>query len=772
MEGGHEIEGTTMITKITKLHGVGTLHAPLACGALIFKNKVILYGENGRGKTTLVALIRSLMTGDGSALRRRKSIKGVHPQIAQFLINQTPHDLNNGQWSKPHPHIAIFDATFINENIYTGDFVEADHRKNLLNFALGEEGVALAHRVDSLAADISAQRKTEAEAKALIQPYLKGNITAEVFLKLSSVDGDIEAQLAEKRRTHDALMRASILQNLQMLSPISFDDISISNAQAIFERTVESISRDAKAKLKEHLQAAHATEEWIAQGKSFDSGRRCPYCAQDLRESDVAETYNTYFSDTYRKYRAALISDLEKLEEVYSKEKQMAIRAITDGNRSRLLQWKEFLPEAVLDFDINSVLQIIEEARIALQAAVRRKLADPLEEIKLNPEEAVTIDAVGAAVIFIDDYNAAEVKINRLMQELRNAVQAGNLMQAEAEVIALENRIARHSVKGAAACAAWVDATRKRESLEEEKKAAREKLDDYTSSNLQKYKDAINVHLKACGTSFKISTLKTTYIAGNPRCEYGIELFGEAVDLASKPTSTITFDSALSMGDKNALAFAFFLARIESDSKCGEKILIFDDPLSSLDSVRRSYTRKKLAELSGKAAQIIVLTHEEATVAAITQQLGESDCTLFELKSQGEYSAFAPVTVKEITGSEYVKCFDSLNHYVYGEGKSEDVVKAIRPFLEMNLRYRFPDEFKADSLGKMLGQIRSAESNKPLAKLIPIYKDLEEINEFCTKHSHGDEVLTNSERLLASDLKAIVELSLDISKGFPSQSGR
>jgi wobble nucleotide-excising tRNase len=63
------------------------------------------------------------------------------------------------------------------------------------------------------------------------------------------------------------------------------------------------------------------------------------------------------------------------------------------------------------------------------------------------------------------------------------------------------------------------------------------------------------------------------------------------VDLANKPGSPVVFDSALSLGDKSALAFAFFLARLENDPKRFEQIVVFDDPLSSLDSCRRRYAR-------------------------------------------------------------------------------------------------------------------------------------------------------------------------------------
>lgn len=130
------------------------------------------------------------------------------------------------------------------------------------------------------------------------------------------------------------------------------------------------------------------------------------------------------------------------------------------------------------------------------------------------------------------------------------------------------------------------------------------------------------------------------------------------------------------------------------------------------------------------------------------------------------------MSAKEITASDYVRCFDKLTHFLHGQGNPEEIVKEVRPYLEMNLRYRFPADLHAEPLGKMLGKIRSADSMKPLAKLTPILNDLTNINEFCTKHSHGDGALVNSERLLASELKQIVEAALEIGSGFPTLNGR
>jgi wobble nucleotide-excising tRNase len=761
---------STVITKITKLHGVGTLHAPLTSGAITFKKRVILYGENGRGKTTLVAILRSLATGDVSILQQRKSIKGMHPQVVQFLINQQPHELTNGQWSKTHPQIYIFDAAFVDNNVYTGATVDADHRKNLLSFALGEAGVRLARRVDGLAAEIAEQRKAEAEARNKVLPYIKGTMLPERFLRLDPAGENAQNELELKQRTRDGLQRASTLQQFQTLAPIGFEELSLSGLREVLGRTLASISREAELRMKAHLDRTHATERWIAEGMSFGSGDLCPYCAQDVRVSQIVPTYSDYFSAAYRDYRDSLKRDIDAVQQAYGGQKQANVRSTIEGNKSRLLQWKGFLPEIQLTFDINTTVAILEKARLALLAASSRKFANPLEGVALSEEEFAALAAVSAVATTVDDYNAMVVGINESIQNLRKAVQTGNPRQAEEDVAELENRIARHSVAATEACDAWANASVKRENLDTEKTKARKELDNYTIAILGKYKDAINGHLKKCGTFFRINTLKTTYTGGTPRCEYGIELFGEPVDLASKPASQIAFDSALSQGDKNALAFAFFLARLESDTNRANQIVIFDDPLSSLDSVRRRYTRLKIAEIAAEVSQLIVLTHEETTVADISERLGESECSLFALQPHGDFSEITPTSVKQLTATEYAKNFGVLAHFIHHQRDPENVVTKVRPYLEANLRYRFPDEFKADPLGKMISQIRSEQVGRPLARLVPLLSDLGEINEFCTKYSHGDGALVNAERLLPTDVRRIVEMALDVSRGFPASA--
>lgn len=758
-----------MISKITKLSGMGTLHAPLQSGALILKAKTIIFGENGRGKSTLVAVLRSLACGDTLGLRKRKTIKGTQPQAIQILIGTQPHDFIGNTWTKTYPEICFFDATFISENVYSGTSVDPDHRKNLLSFAIGNQGVSLAKRVDDLAAEISGKRAVENTAREGLKRFIKGTLAPDQFAQLSPADEGAAAKLEEVRKRRDAIARASTILSLETPSAVSFEGIDRERLLRVLATSMETVSANAAERVRAHIESMHVSERWLEEGSRFNTGDICPFCAQTTTGVVLVQALKVSFSEAYTNFKTGLEKELGALVNAISSERWATVRATVNGNRSKLVPWREFLDGMGLFFELDLHAANAQAALVVMRAVMDRKLANPLDVIALTAEEIAVLERLETTITAVDDYNASQVLVNRQIANLRSSVSGGNLSAADAEVCDIENRISRGTADAKAASQALIEAILARQKLEQEKGLARLTLDAYMEKIVGKYKDSINKHLEGCGAAFRIKELETVYTGAKPRFDYVIELFGAAVDLANKAGSPLDFDSALSLGDKSALAFAFFLAKLENDSNRSQQTIVFDDPLSSLDSCRRRYTRRQIARLALEVAQIVVLTHEEATVADIASRLKESECAIFALKPHGDFSVFTTTSVKEITASDYARCFDTLVHYLHGFGKPEDVVDKVRPFLEMNLRYRFPEEFAPDSsLGGMIGHIRSRDISKPLAKMKSLLAVLEEINDYATAHAHGDAALTNSERMLESDLKNIVIKTIDFGRGLPS----
>src|SRR5699024_140289 len=71
-----------------------------------------------------------------------------------------------------------------------------------------------------------------------------------------------------------------------------------------------------------------------------------------------------------------------------------------------------------------------------------------------------------------------------------------------------------------------------------------------------------------------------------------------------------SFRTALSESDKRTMAFAFFLASTLSDPDLKDRIIVVDDPMSSLDRNRRANTVAVLKSLAEKCKQLIVLAHD------------------------------------------------------------------------------------------------------------------------------------------------------------------
>ena len=136
-----------MIERISDVQGIGLLNQ--ANGKpYTLKKSTFLYADNGRGKSTLASIFQSLSTGDASAILSRKTVDGTVAQRVSLQFNSGHKvEFDKGKWSELRPEIHVFDVGFIDRNVYSGGSVNTDHRKNLLEFALGEPAVAARQKV-------------------------------------------------------------------------------------------------------------------------------------------------------------------------------------------------------------------------------------------------------------------------------------------------------------------------------------------------------------------------------------------------------------------------------------------------------------------------------------------------------------------------------------------------------------------------------------------------------------------------------------------------
>jgi recombinational DNA repair ATPase RecF len=89
-----------MIERILSIANVGKFVNCKAVGDVTFKKLTLLYGENGRGKTTLCDVMRSLATGNGDRIQGRKTLGSNDVPSVQILVSGAKHIFSRGSWNE------------------------------------------------------------------------------------------------------------------------------------------------------------------------------------------------------------------------------------------------------------------------------------------------------------------------------------------------------------------------------------------------------------------------------------------------------------------------------------------------------------------------------------------------------------------------------------------------------------------------------------------------------------------------------------------------
>ena len=85
-----------MIERIIAITNVGKFVNCKAAGDVTFRKLTLIYGENGRGKSTLCDILRSLATGDGDRIAGRKTLGSDVPPLTEILVTGGKRKFSNG----------------------------------------------------------------------------------------------------------------------------------------------------------------------------------------------------------------------------------------------------------------------------------------------------------------------------------------------------------------------------------------------------------------------------------------------------------------------------------------------------------------------------------------------------------------------------------------------------------------------------------------------------------------------------------------------------
>ncbi|HUP79766.1 MAG TPA: AAA family ATPase, partial [Pirellula sp.] len=163
-----------MLKKILGIANIGRFGCYSPTGDLEFCKLTLIFGENGRGKSTITSIIRSLQSGDGNHISERETLPiGIASPAVKVRLQTGSCEFKRGSWSSSLPDIEIFDAQFINDNVFSGLSVDHEHKRNLYRIIVGEQGVLLSQKVDVLDGKIRAINTELSEKKGEIKLHVE-----------------------------------------------------------------------------------------------------------------------------------------------------------------------------------------------------------------------------------------------------------------------------------------------------------------------------------------------------------------------------------------------------------------------------------------------------------------------------------------------------------------------------------------------------------------------------------------------------------------------
>lgn len=769
-----------MIRQLRLVRAIGQFESLNPSPAIDLRRLTLIYAENGRGKTTLAAIMRSLSSGEPLHINERRRLGVAHnPEAIIDCSGATsPACFQKGAWSRTCPDVLVFDDFFVDRNVYSGMDVDAEHRQNLHDLILGATGVNLARRVDELAAKIRTHN-TELRTKAgAIPTSERYGLSVDEFCGLPATpDVDDAIRASEQRLT--ALQNADAVRSTAEFTALALPPVDVAAVSALLGRTVADLDRQAAEAVKAHFEAlGNGAEGWVGTGMRFGAGGAdltseadCPFCKQSLRTSAIFNDYRAYFGQAYSRLQAELVAAEIRIEAALKGDSLAGFERQFRTAQERRRFWASYATMPEVGVDTTALATAWQQTRDSIVAAIRAKRADPLTAAALNAEAQSHVGAYEAAAAVVKAASDALAACNEAIKQIKESIEGGSTATAESELNRLRATKARHGPTVAALCSAYLNERTAKEAAEADKAAAQQALESHRAAVFPNWQSAINTYLARLGAGFTIVKIESQPTGGRPSCVYRLVINGHEVPVAANtaPAGSHTFKSTLSAGDRNTLALAFFLASLDQDVSRANRVVVLDDPMSSLDKHRRRATIEEIRRLLPTVAQVIVMSHDESFLFAVydhvsprNAQRSVTDTAALVLARGPNGSAIDEWDVESEKIGRHDKRHLHLMKFERGEGGDPmQVAQSIRPHLERYLRVACPDKFKE---GEMLRDFRNRaraaqQSGRPIISQAKL-TELDRLVEFSNGFHHDTDADAGRAAINDAELRHYVQRTL------------
>lgn len=701
-----------MLKKISLIRQIGQFEN-VAANQVELTPMSLIYAENGRGKTTLVSVLRSLQSGDPLIIGSRKRLGSLTDSEVVLDFSDEPNAVvfQNNSWNKVKNNIYIFDEQFVNDNIYSGLVVQSPQREGLHGLIVGAKGVSLLRSLQVEVSNVEEHNKQLRKLGDAIPPNARKGLTVDQFCDLPMLD-EIDQKIGEVKKALSASDQQAAVAKMGSLDELVIAVVAADTLQELLSESLADVAAKSELLVKEHLRKiGGSAEDWIAQGRQLqlvhaeELGDNCPFCAQPVSDNDLVGAYSQHFSETYNALKLKMQRAVNRIGEIYGSAAVENIRGQFSGNISKHLFWSEFVSVKIPEIDIETILASVRKVAESATKSLDTKAEMPLEVIELSAEAKLAIQALDRHRASLASYNEAIQEMNLQIAGIRERSNTSSSLVLRNDLLRLEVSKERLDPAIVRKCSIYLAERAEKKTTEARRARAKTALDKHLLDVFPAFQELINQFLRRLSAGYKIDGVKSLNTRRGPSCIYKVVIDSSPnhpVAVNAETNGEPSFKTVLSTSDRSTLALAVFLASVDHDDLCASKIVVIDDPITSLDEHRAFATVSEIRRLQTRVSQVIVMSHRRSLVCSLWESPGQIGKVAIEFSRAGSTSSIREWSVSAFGFTEHDKRHEKLREYILNQpADSRDTAEGIRPTLEKFLRVAYPEHYVP---GTMLGQ--------------------------------------------------------------------
>ncbi len=603
-----------MLERLNLLRNIGQFDSIAPGAQHPFERLTAIYAENGRGKTTLSAVMRSVASGNALPVQERHRLGAAAQPHVVLQAAGASHIFQNGSWSALIPTVVVFDDAFVADNVCSGLEIAADHRQNLHELILGAQGVALNSALQVQVGAIEEHNRRLREKADAIPAEARGRLSADQFSSLADRP-NIDEELQNSERRLAAASSAAAIQREALFSGFQLPSFDIDAINAVLSRSIGDLDASAVEQVQAHFaQLGEHGERWVAEGVELipaaslgEAAETCPFCEQPLASSAIFTHYRAYFGAAYTQLKQDISNVSRAVASAHSGDVPAAFERAVRVESQRRQFWSAFAEVPEINIDTAALARAWRLAREAVEAALVAKQSAPLDAAALTAGAINAVDTYHAARADVVALSNTLIEVNDNLEIVKEQAHAADVAALTADVATLRATQARYSAAIAPLCNEYLAERQAKTDTEARRAVARDALDNYRQNIFPRYQAAINDYLQRFGAGFRLQDMESVNTRGGSAVNYTVLINNNLVPLNADGAPS--FRSALSSGDRNTLALAFFFASLVQHPNLADCTVIIDDPMTSLDEHRSLVTVQEICGLASRVGQVIVLSH-------------------------------------------------------------------------------------------------------------------------------------------------------------------